>query len=341
VDRDALRPVHGALAAKGLLPGKHLVDAGSVDADQWVASVRDHGVALVGPAPKDHQWQARTEGAFTVRDFTLDWNGQPATCPAGHSGQTWTANHNQGRTVMRIYFSTTGCKPCALKPRCTRAACSRRGGKRSTKRWKRPVRVKPENRLPLSTVAAPASKARCRKACGPCTCAAPAVSAPPRRTCSTCLRPRPSTCPASMIGSQAHHVHARAGPPSSASWPNQLGPDDFASSIKSGATSVGTLASECRRTLQLLERANIKLASVMSDVFGVSGRLMLQALAEGRAAPVEMADLAKRRLRRKVDQLCLRRDYPMSTHAPSAIPHRSKTICTISPRDYTPNRHYS
>ena len=35
----------------------------------------------------------------------------------------------------------------------------------------------------------------------------------------------------------------------------------------------------------------------------VSGMLMLQALAEGRAAPIEMADLAKRRLRRKVDQL--------------------------------------
>ena len=121
VDRDALRPVHGALAAKDLLPGKHLVDAGYVDADQLVASMRDHGIELIGPAPKDHQWQAKTEGAFTVRDFKLDWNGQVATCPAGHSSQTWAATHNQGRTVMRIYFSTTDCKPCALKSRCTRA----------------------------------------------------------------------------------------------------------------------------------------------------------------------------------------------------------------------------
>ncbi len=121
VDRDALRPVHGSLAAKDLLPGKHLVDAGYVDADQLVISARDHGVELIGPTPKDHQWQAKTEGAFTVRDFKLDWEQQIATCPAGHTSQTWTANHNQGRTVMRIYFSTTDCRPCALKSRCTRA----------------------------------------------------------------------------------------------------------------------------------------------------------------------------------------------------------------------------
>lgn len=55
---------------------------------------------------------------------------------------------------------------------------------------------------------------------------------------------------------------------------------------------VGNQASERNRTLQLLESANLKLASVMSDVFGASGMLMLQALADGRAAPVEMADLA-------------------------------------------------
>jgi len=117
VDRDALGPVHGSLAAKGLLPDKHFVDTGYMDADQLVASARDHGVALIGPTLKDNQWQARTEGAFTIQDFTLDWDGQLATCPAGHTSRSWTADHNQGRTVMRIRFSTTKCKPCALHPR--------------------------------------------------------------------------------------------------------------------------------------------------------------------------------------------------------------------------------
>jgi transposase len=74
------------------------------------------------------------------------------------------------------------------------------------------------------------------------------------------------------------------------------------------------LAAERNRTLQLLESANIKLSSVMSDVFGVSGMLMLAALAEGVAAPAEMAGLAKRRLRRKVDQLALALDGRLADH---------------------------
>ena len=59
------------------------------------------------------------------------------------------------------------------------------------------------------------------------------------------------------------------------------------------------LATEQNRTLKLLESANIKLAS--SQVFGVSGRAMLKALIENTATPQEMADLAKRKLRRKLE----------------------------------------
>jgi transposase len=77
---------------------------------------------------------------------------------------------------------------------------------------------------------------------------------------------------------------------------------------------VGSLAAERNRTLRLLESAGIKLAGVMSDVFGVSGMLMLRALAEGSAAPAIMADLAKRRLRRKIDRLTLALDGSLAEH---------------------------
>jgi transposase len=77
---------------------------------------------------------------------------------------------------------------------------------------------------------------------------------------------------------------------------------------------VGTLAAERNRTLKLLESAGIKLAGVMSSVFGVSGMLMLKALAEGTAAPAAMADLAKRRLRSKLDRLTLALDGPLAEH---------------------------
>ncbi len=76
----------------------------------------------------------------------------------------------------------------------------------------------------------------------------------------------------------------------------------------------GTLAAERNRTLKLLESAGIKLAGVISDVFGVSGMLMLKALAEGVATPVAMAELAKRRLRRKIKQLTLALDGHLAEH---------------------------
>ncbi len=77
---------------------------------------------------------------------------------------------------------------------------------------------------------------------------------------------------------------------------------------------VGTMAAERNRTLKLLESAGIKLAGVMSSVFGVSGMLMLRALAEGSAAPAAVADLAKRRLRSKIDRLALALDGPLAEH---------------------------
>jgi transposase len=57
------------------------------------------------------------------------------------------------------------------------------------------------------------------------------------------------------------------------------------------------------RVQKTLEDANIKLGSVASDVLGVSGRQMIQALIDGKQTPEQMADLARRRLREKIPQL--------------------------------------
>src|SRR3954464_944154 len=57
------------------------------------------------------------------------------------------------------------------------------------------------------------------------------------------------------------------------------------------------------RVLKLLEGANIKLAGVASDVFGVSGLAMLEALAAGTTDAAEMAGLARGRMRRKAAEL--------------------------------------
>ena len=60
---------------------------------------------------------------------------------------------------------------------------------------------------------------------------------------------------------------------------------------------------EIQRMEKLLEDAGIKLSSVASDLSGVSGRAMLDALIAGQRDPAALADLAKRRLRSKIPQL--------------------------------------
>lgn len=57
------------------------------------------------------------------------------------------------------------------------------------------------------------------------------------------------------------------------------------------------------RLQKLLESANIKLGQVASDVLGMSGRLMLHALAEGERNATTLAALAQGRLRSKTEEL--------------------------------------
>lgn len=77
---------------------------------------------------------------------------------------------------------------------------------------------------------------------------------------------------------------------------------------------VESRSAERNRLQKLLETANIKLASVASDVFGVSGMAMLKALVRGDATPAEMAQLAKKRLRQKLGELELALEGRVEEH---------------------------
>src|SRR5256885_1896511 len=66
--------------------------------------------------------------------------------------------------------------------------------------------------------------------------------------------------------------------------------------IRNGAT-------ERNRVQKVLEEANVKIGSVLSDVFGASGQDMLVALVEGQATAKEIAQLAKRQARKKIPEL--------------------------------------
>jgi transposase len=62
-------------------------------------------------------------------------------------------------------------------------------------------------------------------------------------------------------------------------------------------------AREANRLQKILEDANIKLSSVATDVLGVSGRSMLNALVKGTTDPAVLAELARGRLRQKLRAL--------------------------------------
>lgn len=62
-------------------------------------------------------------------------------------------------------------------------------------------------------------------------------------------------------------------------------------------------AREVKRVQKVLETANIKLSCVATDILGVSGRAMLEAIIDGQADPETMAQLAKGRMRSKLPEI--------------------------------------
>jgi transposase len=72
-------------------------------------------------------------------------------------------------------------------------------------------------------------------------------------------------------------------------------------------------SAERNRLLKLLDGANIKLSSFVTDVFGVSGMAMLKALLDGKPVD-ETANLARGRLRKKLPQLALALEGRVEEH---------------------------
>jgi len=68
------------------------------------------------------------------------------------------------------------------------------------------------------------------------------------------------------------------------------------------------------RIHKVLEDANIKLHAVASDVMGVSGRSMLEAIIAGEDNPRELAEKARKRLRNKIPELTLALEGRITDH---------------------------
>ena len=113
--------IQNDLAKIELLPSDHLVDAGYVDAHSLVNSHDEHGINLIGPAPKDTSWQAQTEDSLDQSQFSINWVTQTVTCPNGQSSISWQQSQSSRKIpVIRVKFDPKSCQICSLHDQCTR-----------------------------------------------------------------------------------------------------------------------------------------------------------------------------------------------------------------------------
>jgi transposase len=120
-DINALPAIHAALAEQDLLPAQHMVDTAYLSAEILPQTQTEFGVDLVGPMHPDSSWQARA-GGFVLSDFSIDWQAQLVTCPAGKLSTKWSHTHDRfGEPTLHIAFAAKDCLVCPLRTQCTRA----------------------------------------------------------------------------------------------------------------------------------------------------------------------------------------------------------------------------
>jgi transposase len=121
-DIQVMPTVHGALAAKEMLPRQHLVDLGYVSGTILVDSLSQHGVEVIGPPRSATGWQQKDPNAFKPSDFTVHWDEHYVVCPRGHRSSKWRVGQSkQGLSSITATFRRGLCNRCPDKPRCTKS----------------------------------------------------------------------------------------------------------------------------------------------------------------------------------------------------------------------------
>jgi len=113
--------IQQALIDGGLEPQQHLVDSGYITAGLFAES-HQRGITLIGPPRPNTSWQAKVEGAFDDRAFSIDWDAQQVICPQGKRSSSWQDTPDrQDRPAVTVHFLVRDCQPCPVRAQCTRA----------------------------------------------------------------------------------------------------------------------------------------------------------------------------------------------------------------------------
>jgi hypothetical protein len=73
------------------------------------------------PLRIDNSPQARKGDGFDRTAFTIDWDSQQVTCPQGVKNTIWSQSRERNRDVIVVRFDVTDCRPCPVRPQCTRS----------------------------------------------------------------------------------------------------------------------------------------------------------------------------------------------------------------------------
>jgi transposase len=126
-DGDMTESIHQSLENNNLLPNKHIVDTGYLDAELLVTTDERYQVDLLGPTRINLHWQAKANQGYAADDFTVDWQQQKVICPAGKSSVSWTpAIDGRDNEVIKIKFAAADCSICPSLRLCTRSDRPRR-----------------------------------------------------------------------------------------------------------------------------------------------------------------------------------------------------------------------
>jgi len=121
-DAQALPDIQANLAARDLLPGTHLVDAGYTTAANLADSQTSHQIDLIGPVPADTTRQAQQQQGFDLTRFEIDWEQQTVTCPRGQQSVTWSESRNEfDHPVIHIRFAAAACRACPARTACVQS----------------------------------------------------------------------------------------------------------------------------------------------------------------------------------------------------------------------------
>ncbi len=83
---------------------------------------------LVGPLTDDSSWQAQAGKGYAAGCFSVNWEAQQVTCPAGQQSSKWKATHSEyGKEVVHVTFAQATCRGCVVRKQCTKSPRAGRG----------------------------------------------------------------------------------------------------------------------------------------------------------------------------------------------------------------------